>query len=1250
MLQTVITGKAQEAYAALPMEDRRDYDKVKVTILKAYELVPEAYRQRFRNWRKGERQTHSEVVRELVSHFDRWCTASDVDNFESLRDLIILEQFKNIVPDYIATYINEKKPNDAVEAAVLADDYILTHKTAYRDDRSVRHYSNFAENRVASRKFEPTFSSKFERNGRGKPDRDLVCNYCFNNGHWKNKCPVLAAKLKSSQKKSHANVSPVLMTETTKVNNLQSDASMDENTVCHLKTENHFAPFITQGFVSLTKSEEKVPVKILRDTGSSESFILQSVLPFSEVSSEGRDVLIKGIGLNTLSVPLHRVNLTSELVCGEVTLGVRPSLPVDGVMVILGNNLAGGRVWREVIPPPVVVPTPLTEKSDALKQKFPEVFTSCVVTRSKSREAFCEEKVSKYALSGLSTLSPISNRELITAQQNDPGLQKLFEDVISSEEVRSAVSGYFVQDELLLRKYVPCKKGLIGEAIIQVVVPKPFREMVMKVAHGEVAGHLGVKKTYDRVLRQFYWPCLKKDISAFIKTCHTCQLTGKPNQSLKPVPLSPIVVTSKPFEHLIIDCVGPLPTSKSGNVYLLTVMCQATRYPAAYPIRKITTKAVVKALTQFISVFGIPKIIQSDKGSNFTSRMFDEILRVLKVRHNQSSAYHPQSQGALERFHQTLKALLRSYCVELNRDWEEGLPWLLLTAREVQQESLGFSPNDLVFGHSVRGPLSVLREGLCEDDPPQNLLEYVNGFRRRLFLAGLSAQKNLVGAQSTMKKYYDKHVESRVFAPGDKVLVLLPSSGSPFCARFTGPYKVLRKMTDQNYQIETPDRRKAKQCFHVNLLKPYHSRHSESQPVSPVVTVSSTSLDHVQSLFVEGGEDVMVPGDCVLLPRLKNSETLQNLDALFLHLSDIQRSELTKLVFDFPSLFADVPTRTHLIQHDVDVGDARPIRQRFYRVPMSKRKVLESEVQYMLENEIAVPSCSSWASPCLLVKKPDSTYRFCTDYRKLNAITKPDAFPLPRMEDCVDQVGTAHFVSKLDLLKGYWQVPLTPRAQEITSFITPSGLYSYSVMSFGLRNAPATFQRLMNRVVFGLEGCAVYLDDVIVFSDTWEQHLVRLRALLTRLAEAHLTVNLAKCEFAKATVRYLGKEVGQGEVRPIQAKIVAIQNFPPPSNKKELMRFLGMVGYYRGFCPNFSTVVAPLTDLLKNSIKFVWSVNCQKAFDNVKLLLTTAPVLAAPRLDEPFKIQVDASQVGAGAVLLQTGETGLEHPDPDCWG
>lgn len=165
---------------------------------------------------------------------------------------------------------------------------------------------------------------------------------------------------------------------------------------------------------------------------------------------------------------------------------------------------------------------------------------------------------------------------------------------------------------------------------------------------------MGVRKTYDRILRYFFGPRLKRDVAQFIKTCDTCQCTSKPNQVVKPAPLYPIPAIGQPFEHLIIDCVGPLPRSKSGHSYLLTVMCQATRYPAAFPLRTITSKSVGKALTQFISTFGIPKIIQSDQGSIFTSHLFAQVLKQFKVKHNKSTAYHAQSQGALERFHQTL--------------------------------------------------------------------------------------------------------------------------------------------------------------------------------------------------------------------------------------------------------------------------------------------------------------------------------------------------------------------------------------------------------------------------------------------------------------------------------------------------------------------------------------------------------------------------------------------------------------------
>ena len=296
--------------------------------------------------------------------------------------------------------------------------------------------------------------------------------------------------------------------------------------------------------------------------------------------------------------------------------------------------------------------------------------------------------------------------------------------------MESLASGYFLSGDVLVRKWYPRDDCDVNDPVFQVVVPAQFKDVVLETAHGDIAGHMGVKKTCDRLLRYFFWPGLRKDVAGFIKTCHTCQMTSKPNETIKPAPLYPIPAVSKPFEHLIIDCVGPLPPSKTGSIYLLTVMCQTTRYPAVYPLRTITTRSIVKALSQFIFIFGIPQVIQSDQGSNFTSRMFAEVLRQLKVKHNYASAYHAESQGALERFHQTLKSLLRSYCTELKRDWEEGLPWLM-SAREVVQESTGFSPSELVFAHTVRGPLAVLQDDLKPGEPPVNLIDYVNGFHRR---------------------------------------------------------------------------------------------------------------------------------------------------------------------------------------------------------------------------------------------------------------------------------------------------------------------------------------------------------------------------------------------------------------------------------------------------------------------------------------------------------------------------------------
>ena len=281
----------------------------------------------------------------------------------------------------------------------------------------------------------------------------------------------------------------------------------------------------------------------------------------------------------------------------------------------------------------------------------------------------------------------------------------------------------------------------------------------------------------------------------------------------------------------------------------------------------------------------------------------------------------------------------------------------------------------------------------------------------------------------------------------------------------------------------------------------------------------------------------------------------------------------------------------------------------------------------------------------------------CTYYRKLNNITKPNTYPIPRIDDCVDKVGTAKYVSKFDLLKGFWQIPLTESAKEVSAFVTPKGLYQYKVMPFGMRNSPATFQRLINNIISEIDGCEGYIDDVIIYSDTWDEHVKIMRKFFQQLSEARLTIILLKSEFGCGQATYLGHFVGQGQNKPVEAKVEAISKFPQPTSKKHVMHFLGMAGYYRKFCPNFSTITEPLTRLLQKNTKFNWTEQCQFAFEQfnwteqcqfafeqLKVMVQSAPVLSAPDFTRPFKLAVDASDVASGGVLLQEDQDGIDHP------
>ena len=946
-------------------------------------------------------------------------------------------------------------------------------------------------------------------------------------------------------------------------------------------------------------------------------------------------------------------------------MGLRPTLPIEGVSLILGNDLAG----EKVIPELQVISNPtVTKEVDGDAEIVSQVFPSCAVTRAKAREMKDHEEslvnladtfMSHLSVENIEESYPIpsesleadsgmSEREkLIKEQMKDQELAKLAQEAVDDDELAMNPKCYFKQSGVLMRKWRPTDVPATDtwRTVYQIVVPMSKRQNVLRMAHeSAMAGHLGVNKTYQRILTHFYWPKLRQDVVKFCRSCHVCQLVGKPNQKIPSAPLIPIPAFEEPFSWVIIDCVGPLPKTKSGNQYLLTIMCTSTRFPEAIPLRNIKAPTIVKSLIKFFTLVGLPKSLQSDQGSNFMSGLMQQVMFQLGIKQFKFTAYHPESQGALERFHQTLKNMLRAYCTEHNKDWDEGVHLVLFASREAVQESLGFSPFELLFGRTVRGPLKVLKEVWLQDEPVMNLLDYVSDMRQRAHEAWEVARKNLKQAQIKMKTWHDKKAKNRQFKVGDKVLALLPIPYQPLQARYSGPYVITKKVSEVDYVIDTPDQRKSQRLCHINMLKAYQQPSEEmtneaNDPVTSSQVLCSTVLKERDS---SSQDTESVVGRS---PKLRNSDILKKFQTEKLnHLDPTKQGEMMQLVFQFVRLFPDTPSRTDQVLHDVDVGSATPIKQHPYIVNPLKLKIMRKEVAYMLENDLIEASSSEWSSPCVLVPKPDGTYRFCTDFRQVNKVTKSDSYPIPRVDDCVDRVGNAKFVSKLDLLKGYWQVPLTTRAKEISAFATPDGLYQYKVMPFGMKNAPATFQRLINTVISGLEGCCAYIDDVVVYSDTCKEHLKHLQSLLLRLVEAKLTVNLGKSEFGCAHIVFLGYMVGQGQVRPVDAKVEAVASFPVPCNKKELMRFLGMTGYYRKFCKNFSSVAAPLTDLLKKEKKYLWDDRCEKAFTKIKTLLLTAPVLVTPDYQKPFKMHVDASDYGAGAVLLQEREQGIDHP------
>ena len=485
MLQAVLTGKAQVAYSSMSAEESASYDKVKQAILKAYELVPEAYRQKFRDLRKIQGQTYMDFAKQKEHLFEEWCKSKDVSEFDSLRELLLLEEFKNCVPLEIKTHLEEVQVESLGNAAKFADEYILTHKNFGKSDHK-----------------KPSFQKKSSSKDDSTSDSDkkeITCFQCGKKGHVKANC----SKFKGSSVKNTmlVNTREKLSSVQDRLDSLKGSSTLEE-----------FKPFLSEGRVQLLGTNGgPVRVAMLRDTGAAQSLIVEASLP-ADFKVTDECVLIGGFHDSLVTCPLLQVYLDSELIKGCFKVAIVQSLPIEGVDMILANDIAKGRVVTE----PLLVSKPRIEVGRFNLDDNDPVPVN-VVTRAQGKKDSVGDISLNTLFNGVDQVSLKDNYDeklkvndidwsrdtLIREQKGDPEISKL----------RSAAEGddkvFFVDKGVLMRHYVPISANNDDEWLKsdQIVVPPKFREVILKRAHENAfSDHLGIGKTFNRISRNFFWP------------------------------------------------------------------------------------------------------------------------------------------------------------------------------------------------------------------------------------------------------------------------------------------------------------------------------------------------------------------------------------------------------------------------------------------------------------------------------------------------------------------------------------------------------------------------------------------------------------------------------------------------------------------------------------------------------------------------------------------------------------------------
>ena len=1180
-----LTEKARKACISMPTDS--SYADLQAALRKAFYLSTETYRKKFRDSRKQGDETFLIYGERLTRSLDSWVEMAAAP----LKDVILIEQLCTGVTPELFTRIREIKPKSFQEAVECAETYADARRgLGVRPDS---HYSS-GRNRNKGQDF------KDQQDKGGKPkdssaksphtpfpvsQRTGNCFYCAQSGHYKRSCPKYAA----DQKKG-GNGGP------RKGGAISACCRADS------------------GLPTFMSRVEGSMVESVRDSGATHVFVDEKIVP--KEAPRGSDIPVRGV---------HTVKAGSS------------------VLLTVSTPYYQGQLWAVTIPNPIcglLIGNHIeTEKGERLpvSTDLPEGVSAAAQTRSASKK-LAKELRPTYTPFPEGIALGTEKKDVQELQERDPTLDCV-RQCLTRPPRPNAVAVYEKKDGLLYRQYTKgdnCRR--------QLVVPKLLRKTVLEMGHDTpMAGHLGTKKTLERIRQDFYWPGVNSDVRKHCRSCDPCQRTTPKGHTTR-VPVGKVPLVGEPFTKVGIDLVGPIkPASTRGHRYILVVVDYATRYPEAVPLRGIDAETVAEALWQMWTRVGVPKEVLTDMGTQFVSRLMDQVNRLVGIQAHTTTPYHAQANGLVERFNATLKQMLKRLCQDHPKDWDKYVPAVLFAYREVPQESMRFSPFELLYGRTVRGPMSILRKmwTSAEDNTPEREeVRYVLDLRNRMSATCEIALKHLKNATERYAVYFNRKARERWHEEGSEVLLLLPVKKNKLQLAWRGPFKIQGRVGDWDYKVQVGNKIR---LFHANLLKKYERR--EATPAGDQAVVAAGLAPVVVEEQEDNTDSYMSPG--IQSIPLVAEETWKDVQ-MGEQLTKEQASEARHLCEEFQDVLTDLPLRCKIGQCELKLDTETPIRVKQYPLPHSQEETIRQEVQSMLEMNVIERTSSPFSAPIVLVKKKDGRVRFCVDYRKLNKNLVFDGEPMPDVEQIFAKIGKSKFFTKLDLTKGYWQIPMHPDHRYLTAFTTPQGQFQWITMPFGLKTAGAVFSRVMRCLLSTLDDPRVtnFIDDMLIASEDWPGHMQSLRGLFTRLREAQLAARPTKCHVGYHEIPFLGFVVSQGHVAPENDKVDKIRNAAPPSNKKELRAFLGLAGYYRKFVPNFATTALPLTEKTKGKHpdKVQWDEKCDQAFRVLKEVLCNKPVLILSDSAYPYTLRTDASGVGLGAVLMQDQDVGRLHP------